>query len=82
MKLALDAWYDLWENAESDSARGPDRHIPVKRESALSVVRELPGRALHQNLNSMLSFGASGNSAPKVEGRRGERSKSPPPGVG
>ncbi len=48
MKLALDAWYDLWENAESDGDRGPDRHIPVKSESALPVVRELPGKALHQ----------------------------------
>ena len=26
MKLALDVWYDLWENAESDGGRDPDRH--------------------------------------------------------
>ncbi len=26
MKLALDAWYDLWENAESDGDRSPDPH--------------------------------------------------------
>ncbi len=26
MKLALDVWYDLWENAESNDGRGSDRH--------------------------------------------------------
>ena len=26
MKLALDVWYELWENAGSGGGLGPDRH--------------------------------------------------------
>ena len=26
MKLALDVWYELWENAGSRGGLGPDRH--------------------------------------------------------
>ena len=27
MKLALDVWYELWENAESEGGCGPERHL-------------------------------------------------------
>ena len=27
MKLALDVWYELWENAQSEGGRGPGWHL-------------------------------------------------------